>query len=322
VIGSTLPTSHVYRLAMYFRFRRSLSLFPGIKLNLNKSTPSLTVGERGAHLTLGKGGAAVGAGIPGTGMSLRQRLPLPLHDVATAKPKFWEFILLQRGLTMILEKANPLWEEAMTAGIDPASFITEWLPARIDQISLDAGRLKEYLTTDLMEALGPTGVPADEEKLCSVLESVAQLTEELIGWEQEIRAYVTHPLYGDLAEALSGFTKPLLDSIGEVKEKLDKQIPGLQKGGKLDLTFTVQAPNGADALNAKMGELPERVKDSWSKNILSKFQVSRGNTPLGSFSVGAIHENLAAELFLPDDWFWSAPLNDWKPLAELDETPK
>jgi hypothetical protein len=71
-----------------------------------------------------------------------------------------------------------------------------------------------------------------------------------------------------------------------------------------------------------MGELPERVKDSWSKNILSKFQVSRGNTPLGSFSVGAIHENLAAELFLPDDWFWSAPLNDWKPLAELDETPK
>ena len=98
---------------MYFRFRRSLSLFPGIKLNLNKSTPSLTVGERGAHLTIGKGGAAIGAGILGTGMSLRQRLPQSLHEAVTAKPKFWEFILLQVGLSMIVEKANPLWEEAI-----------------------------------------------------------------------------------------------------------------------------------------------------------------------------------------------------------------
>jgi len=221
-----------------------------------------------------------------------------------------------------MERANPLWEEAKQAGIDPASFLSDWIPARIDQISSDADRLKEYLTTDLKEALGPPGVQGDEGKICSLLESVAQLTEELIGWEQEVKTYVTHPLYGEIAEALSGFTKPLLDAITEVKEKLDQQIPALHKGGKLDLTFTVQAPDGADALNANMGGLPERVKDSWSKNILCKFQVSRANTPLGSFSVGAIHENLAAGLFLPDDWFWSEPLNDWKPLAEFDETPK
>jgi hypothetical protein len=307
---------------MYLRFRRSLDLFPGIKLNINKGTPSLTVGGRGAHFTIGARGAAVGAGIPGTGLSVRQRLPSSLHKVVAGKPKFWEFILLQQGLTMILERANPLWEEATQAGIDPESFSGDWIPARIDQITSDVDRLKEYLTTDLAEALGPPGSPGDEEKICAVLESVAQLTEELIGWEQEVRVYVTHPLYGGIAESLSGCTKPLLDSIGEIKEKLDQQIPGLHKGGTLDLTFTVQAPDGTDELNAKISALPEQVRNSWSKNILSKFQVSRGDTALGSFSVGAIHENLAAGLFLPDDWFWSEPFNDWKPLAEFDETEK
>ena len=36
-----------------FRFYRRMSIFPGLSVNLSKSGPSLTVGMRGAHVTVG-----------------------------------------------------------------------------------------------------------------------------------------------------------------------------------------------------------------------------------------------------------------------------
>lgn len=47
---------------MGFRFRRSMRLLPGIRINLSKTGTSLTAGVRGAHETIG---------IPGTGLSCR-----------------------------------------------------------------------------------------------------------------------------------------------------------------------------------------------------------------------------------------------------------
>ncbi len=50
-----------------FRFYRRLSIFPGLSLNLSKSGPSVTVGVRGMHVTLGRRGRRT-IGIPGTGI--------------------------------------------------------------------------------------------------------------------------------------------------------------------------------------------------------------------------------------------------------------
>ena len=54
---------------MGFRFRRTIKIAPGIKLNLSKSGVSTTMGKRGLTTTLGKNGAYLNAGVPGTGMS-------------------------------------------------------------------------------------------------------------------------------------------------------------------------------------------------------------------------------------------------------------
>src|SRR4051794_27910587 len=54
---------------MGFRFRRSVKLFPGVRVNLSKSGASVSVGPRGAHYTVGPKGTRVTAGIPGTGLS-------------------------------------------------------------------------------------------------------------------------------------------------------------------------------------------------------------------------------------------------------------
>ena len=53
----------------FFRFRRSIKLFPGVRWNIGKKSTSLSIGGRGAHYTMGTSGSRFTAGIPGTGLS-------------------------------------------------------------------------------------------------------------------------------------------------------------------------------------------------------------------------------------------------------------
>ncbi len=59
---------------MGFRYRRSIRLAPGLKINLSKSGPSLSVGRRGATMNFGPRGTKLTVGIPGTGMSYQTKL--------------------------------------------------------------------------------------------------------------------------------------------------------------------------------------------------------------------------------------------------------
>ena len=56
---------------MSLRFRRSVRLFPGVRLNFSASGVSTTVGVRGASMTLGQRGAHMNLGLPGTGLAYR-----------------------------------------------------------------------------------------------------------------------------------------------------------------------------------------------------------------------------------------------------------
>jgi hypothetical protein len=53
----------------FFRFRRSIKLFPGIRWNFGKKSTSLSIGGRGANYTVGTSGSRTTVGIPGTGLS-------------------------------------------------------------------------------------------------------------------------------------------------------------------------------------------------------------------------------------------------------------
>lgn len=54
---------------MPIRFRRTLKVAPGVKLNFSKSGVSTTVGPKGFHFTFGKRGVRRTVSIPGTGVS-------------------------------------------------------------------------------------------------------------------------------------------------------------------------------------------------------------------------------------------------------------
>jgi Protein of unknown function (DUF4236) len=64
---------------MGFRFRRSLGLLPGVRINLSRSGPSLSLGPRGFHYTIGPRGTRVTAGLPGSGLSWTQYTPYSSH---------------------------------------------------------------------------------------------------------------------------------------------------------------------------------------------------------------------------------------------------
>jgi hypothetical protein len=54
---------------MPIRFRRTLRVLPGVRVNVSKHGISTTVGPRGMHLTFNRYGVRQDLGLPGTGLS-------------------------------------------------------------------------------------------------------------------------------------------------------------------------------------------------------------------------------------------------------------
>lgn len=61
---------------MGLKFRKSVKLAPGIKLNLTKNgVSSVSVGKNGAKVNIGKNGIRSTVGIPGSGLSYSSHSP-------------------------------------------------------------------------------------------------------------------------------------------------------------------------------------------------------------------------------------------------------
>ncbi|HZB99507.1 MAG TPA: DUF4236 domain-containing protein [Nitrososphaeraceae archaeon] len=57
---------------MSLKFRKSIKLFPGAKINIGKTGIGVSTGIKGAHIGINKRGVYTGLGIPGTGISTQQ----------------------------------------------------------------------------------------------------------------------------------------------------------------------------------------------------------------------------------------------------------
>jgi Protein of unknown function (DUF4236) len=69
---------------MALRFRKSITLAPGIRMNLSGSGASFSFGGRGASVTVGNRGTFLNTGIPGTGISSRRKLGAPSRSSSSA----------------------------------------------------------------------------------------------------------------------------------------------------------------------------------------------------------------------------------------------
>lgn len=59
---------------MALRFRKSVQIIPGLRLNFSKSGISSSLGVKGARVTFSKHGAYSNVGLPGTGLYMRERI--------------------------------------------------------------------------------------------------------------------------------------------------------------------------------------------------------------------------------------------------------
>lgn len=60
---------------MAIRFRKSIKIAPGVRLNVSKSGVSTSIGGKGLTTNLSKKGTRVTASIPGTGLSASKSYP-------------------------------------------------------------------------------------------------------------------------------------------------------------------------------------------------------------------------------------------------------
>lgn len=65
---------HIGKRNMGLRFRKSIKIAPGIRLNLSKTGTSMSVGKPGLSVNLGRNGLTGNVGIPGTGLSYRKKI--------------------------------------------------------------------------------------------------------------------------------------------------------------------------------------------------------------------------------------------------------
>ncbi|HEY3876093.1 MAG TPA: DUF4236 domain-containing protein [Candidatus Kapabacteria bacterium] len=71
---------------MSLRFRRRIKIIPGVHLNVSRSGISTSIGVRGASMTFGKRGTYTNVGVPGTGISWRNRVASPGNMQVAAGP--------------------------------------------------------------------------------------------------------------------------------------------------------------------------------------------------------------------------------------------
>jgi len=87
---------------MPLRFSRRVSLIPGLRMNLSKSGPSLSVGHRGTWFTVGPRSGRATVGLPGSGLYWTEKVSpaAPLHAGHR-----WIFVLALLAVVLLAVRA-------------------------------------------------------------------------------------------------------------------------------------------------------------------------------------------------------------------------
>lgn len=205
---------------MGIRFRKSIQIFPGVKLNINKSGLSLSLGPRGLKYTVNSSGKSTATiGIPGSGLSYSKNITKGFQSKKSLTSRQDH---LEENEAQVIDYQNYInYITSLHLYSDPA---VEWLPngpSHLPEISADETAASHYTQLD---------TSASALKLLS--EGI--LNGELDAYEQALRAYL--PLQ-DLAEFGSGFDIDLEDANSAII-RFDLNLESVLPHQKLSLTPT------------------------------------------------------------------------------------
>lgn len=132
---------------MAVRFRKSIKIAPGIRLNISKSGISTSIGPRGATVNLRGGKRRVTVGIPGTGLSSTQDISKPERESSIG---VWVLIAFVVFATWLLAGCGSL--------NTPGSLRNE--PARLEEV-VNAGLTTTFRNTAEMMRTCRTAIGRD-----------------------------------------------------------------------------------------------------------------------------------------------------------------
>jgi hypothetical protein len=137
-------------MVMGFRFRKSVRIAPGLRINLGKKSASLSVGSRGATVNISDRGVKTTVGVPGTGMSYSEKVSsLSVSssgsNSATSSKAFYIFAILVAALMVYLITKTPAGADIDGArDVGEGSEISDKQYSRIED-EKDAARAKYEL---------------------------------------------------------------------------------------------------------------------------------------------------------------------------------
>lgn len=117
---------------MGWRFRRSVQVIPGVRLNFSKRGVATSVGVKGAHVTLGKGRVTSTVGVPGTGISYSATAQRDQQVTSASPSRGWLLFLgLASGIASVC---------CYTSGLERASYAFFGVGLLMIALALFAGR--------------------------------------------------------------------------------------------------------------------------------------------------------------------------------------
>ena len=125
------------------RFRKSITIFKGVKLNFSKSGVSLTVGGKGVSTNIGKKGVFLNTSIPGTGLYDRKKIADFGGDekkkkAAPAVKPLDSASVAEQAELYRLEAANEAFVDIGTHACDMPDWTDDQLAMRPDDDAVEA----------------------------------------------------------------------------------------------------------------------------------------------------------------------------------------
>ncbi len=257
---------------MSLRFRKSIKLAPGIRMNLSGSGASWTLGPRGASVGIGKRGNFLNTGIPGTGLYSRQALSGG-GGVPRRPPKTTVTLLLSASvddegvITFKDSDGNPVSEALIeTAKKQQGPAIRALIQEKCDEINAQVEALGELH----LHAPSPNDSPTYQPQSFDVPRPIQPAPKAL--------GFFANFFKGNAAKIKTENANAQVDFEAELRE-WEAAKARFEDAERQKHELVAKAVSGdPDAMEAFFGEVLMDIV--WPRETIASFEVRDGGTHL------------------------------------------
>ena len=221
---------------MGFRFRRTLGILRGLRLNFSKSGISVSAGVRGLHYTVGSKGTRTTVGLPGSGLSHTDYHPYP-PPAAPSNGRGWFRSLFFPSPVVPAQKTPSAesdeleaWKRAKTLGIEQAGLenpVTHsdnvltgmkiWIELFENAVTNLEGEMKQEGSLDEFMI--------DTSKYCFLIRKNVAEPLEALNFKAVIAADGAKTFKDDVVKMFAQLVDTLEDQNDGIKKKLNSGVP-------------------------------------------------------------------------------------------------